>query len=372
MRLFLNIIYFNIIYLGIPLNNYIETYNREMVIIVKFIRGKQRTFVIGIVLIAIIATTTAFMCVMRKNITVFVDGEQIDLVTYQKTFEDALRKADIEIALNDKIDKDLSSKVVNNDAITINHAVTIKVFVDNKELNISSSEKNIASMLNTEKIALSSNDTVYPLIENKLSKGMNVIITRVKTETIQEKKPIDFKTVIKDDKDKLKSQSSVIQTGIRGEKSITFNVTYENGKEINRKVVKEMVVKEPQHKIIAQGTQSPITISRGSSSKTLNASTTSTSKTINVKATAYCAVDGNDAYTSSGRKAVRNPSGYSTIAVDPNVIPLGTRLYVDGYGYAIAADKGCGVKGKFIDVFFNTSEEANNWGVRYLSVKILD
>ncbi|MBU3143999.1 3D domain-containing protein [Clostridium sp. CF012] len=323
---------------------------------------------------AIITTTTAFMSIARKNITVVVDGKQIKLVTYQKTVETALRKAKIHIAVKDKIDKVLNSKVVNNDVITINHAINLKVFVDNKELNIASAEKDIALMLNTEKINLGSNDMVYPSIENKLSKDMNIIITRVKTETVQEKKPIDFKTVIKNDKDTLKSQSKVLQNGINGEKSITLDVTYKNGKEVNRKVIKEMVVKEPQHKIIAQGTMPARTLSRGASSKALNIRATATSeKTLNVKATAYWAVDGiNDTYTFSGRKAVRNSSGYSTIAVDPNVIPLGTKLYVEGYGNAIAADKGSGVKGNFIDVFFNTREEALHWGVKYLKVRILD
>lgn len=345
-----------------------------MIIIVIFIKNKQRKIVFGLVLVTIIATLTTFMCIMRKNIMVVVDGKQIKLVTYQKTFDLALKKADINITVKDKIDKVLSSKIVDNDVITINHAVNLKVFVDNKELNIASAEKDIALMLNTEKITLNPNDKVSPSIENKLSKDMNVTITRVKTQTIQQKKPIDFKTVIKKDTDTLKSQSKVMQNGIKGEKSITLNVTYENGKEVTRKVVKELVVKKPQNKIIAQGTLSNITVSRGGSSttsaKTINFNSSSTSsKTLNVKATAYWGVN---AYTYSGRKAVRDPNGYSTIAVDPNIIPLGTKLYVEGYGYAIATDKGSGVKGKFIDVFFNTLEEASNWGVKYPTVRILD
>ena len=109
-----------------------------------------------------------------------------------------------------------------------------------------------------------------------------------------------------------------------------------------------------------------ITFSRGGSSIT-------SKDIINVKATAYWAVNGvNNTYTASGKKAVRNPNGYSTIAVDPNIIPMGTKLYVEGYGYAIAADKGSGIKGNFIDVFFNTREEAINWGVKYVKVQILD
>jgi len=314
------------------------------------------------VLTTIIATITTFLFIMRKDITVVVDGKEIKLVTYKPTFDLALKKANIHISIKDRIDKSLYSKIVNNDVITINHAVNLKVFVDNKELNISSAQKNVAVMLNTEKINLGPYDKIYPTIGNKLSSGMNITITRVKTETLQQKKLIDFNTVIKKDKNTLEAQSKVLQNGISGEKNIVTKVIYENGKEVARKVIKENVVKKPQSKIIAQGTLSSITVSRGQSS-------TTPSKTLKVKATAYSAVN---AYTSSGRKAVRNSNGFSTIAVDPNIIPLGTRLYVEGYGYAIAADEGSGVKGKFIDVFFNTIEEASNWGVKYLEVKILD
>jgi uncharacterized protein YabE (DUF348 family) len=337
-----------------------------MIIIVKFIKDKRKKIIIHSILVTLIASLTIFMCFVRKNITVVVDGNPIKLVTYQKTFDSALKKANIEIDVKDKIDKALNSKIANKDVITIHRAVNLKVFVDNKELNIKSAEKDIALMLSTEKVTLSPNDKVSPSKESKLSTDMEVIITRVKTETIKETKSIDYKTVIEKDNNTLKSHSKVLQKGINGEKSITLNLTYENGKEVNREVVKETIVKEPQSKIIVQGTLPTISFSRGDSSKT-------SGKIINVKATAYWAVNGvNSTYTASGRKAVRNPNGYSTIAVDSSIIPLGTKLYVQGYGYAIAADEGSGVVGKFIDVYFNTREEACDWGVKYLKVQILD
>lgn len=346
-----------------------------MIIIVKFIKDKQKKMVIAFILMTIITTSTIFMCFIRKNVTVVVDGKPIKLITYQNTFGGALKKADINIEIKDKVDKSLNSKIVNNDVITINRAVNLKVFVDNKEFNIKSAEKDIALMLNTEKIVISPTDKVSPSLETKLSTGMDVIITRVKTETIQEKKPIDFKTVIKEDNNTLKSHSEVSQKGVKGEKNITLNVTYENGKEVNREIIKEMVIKEPHNKIIVQGTLNAITISRGESPRTsikaLDANATP-GKTFTVKATAYWADSATNVYTASGKKAVRNSNGYSTIAVDPRVIPLGTKLYVEGYGYAIAADTGSSIKGNFIDVFFNTSNEVHNWGVKYLKVKILD
>ncbi|MBK5241459.1 3D domain-containing protein [Clostridium sp.] len=349
-----------------------------MIIIIEFLKVKRRKFIIGFMLLTIIITSTVFVGFARKNITVVVDGNPIKLVTYQKTFDQALKKANISIALKDKLDKALDSKIVNNDIITINRAVSLNVLVDNKELNITSSEKDVAQMLITEKIVLSPNDKILPSLKTNITKGMDVIITRVKTETLEEKQAIDFKTVITNDNAVLKSKKSITQNGVKGEKSISIDVTYENGKEVSRKVVKETIVKNPINKIIVQGTMSPKTISRGDisekSTEVVNVSVTNTSgKTLNVKATAYWAFNGvNNTYTASGRKAVRNPNGYSTIAVDTKVIPLGTKLYVEGYGNAIAADKGSSVKGNYIDVYFNTRQEAINWGVKYLKVTILD
>ncbi len=117
-----------------------------------------------------------------------------------------------------------------------------------------------------------------------------------------------------------------------------------------------------------QNVSASVSPSRGATLK----STAPSGKSFRVKATAYSTDSPGNTYTASGMKTERNPNGYSTIAVDPNVIPLGTKLYVEGYGNAIAADTGSAIKGNFIDVFFNTREETSNWGVKYLNVQILD
>ena len=91
-------------------------------------------------------------------------------------------------------------------------------------------------------------------------------------------------------------------------------------------------------------------------------------KTLTMESTAYYG----HGITASGLKPVRNPNGVSTIAVDPNVIPLGTKVYVSGYGVAIAADTGGAIKGNIIDVFLNTHEECMSWGRRQVTVQILE
>ena len=91
-------------------------------------------------------------------------------------------------------------------------------------------------------------------------------------------------------------------------------------------------------------------------------------KTLTMESTAYYG----HGITASGLKPVRNPDGISTIAVDPDVIPLGTKVYVSGYGLAIAADTGGAIKGNIIDVFLNTHEECISWGRRNVTVQILE
>ena len=75
--------------------------------------------------------------------------------------------------------------------------------------------------------------------------------------------------------------------------------------------------------------------------------------------------------TSSGMSCERDPDGISTISVDPSIIPLGTMVYIEGYGYAVAADTGGSVKGNKIDVYFNSLSECYNWGSKSVKVTIL-
>ncbi|WAG56320.1 G5 domain-containing protein [Clostridium estertheticum] len=344
--------------------------------------GRRIKFVIGFILVVMITTSTIFVCFIRKNITVVIDGKSTNMVTYQKTFGNALKKSGISIDVKDKVDKALNSKIQNNSVITITRAINVNVFVDNKKLNVKSAEKDVALMLKAQQITISPTDKISPSKETKLSSGLGITITRVNSKTINQSKPVDFKTVIKENGSILKSERTISQNGVNGVKNITLNVTYENGKEVARKVVKETLVTQPKDKIIVQGTMPAVSVSRGSSisrestaakATPISSKSNSYSKTFSVKTTAYWGSEGtNNTYTASGQKAVRNPNGYSTVAVDPSVIPLGTKLYIEGYGNAIAADTGSAIKGNFIDLFFNNEGECGDWGVQYLTVHILN
>jgi 3D (Asp-Asp-Asp) domain-containing protein len=102
------------------------------------------------------------------------------------------------------------------------------------------------------------------------------------------------------------------------------------------------------------------------------ATSSSSSKTITVSATAYTAFcNGCSGITATGINLRANP-GLKVIAVDPRVIPLGSKVHVEGYGYAIAGDTGGAIKGNKIDLFMPSRSNALNFGRKTVSVKILN
>ncbi|AOZ90384.1 peptidoglycan-binding protein [Bacillus xiamenensis] len=98
----------------------------------------------------------------------------------------------------------------------------------------------------------------------------------------------------------------------------------------------------------------------------------SVKKEMTVTATAYTANDGGiSGITATGVNLNKNPNA-KVIAVDPKVIPLGSKVYVEGYGEAIAADTGGAIKGNKIDVHVPSKSQAKNWGVKSVKVKVLN
>jgi len=102
------------------------------------------------------------------------------------------------------------------------------------------------------------------------------------------------------------------------------------------------------------------------------APTSSEAKEMTVTATAYTAFcEGCTGVTSTGIDLRSNPD-QKVIAVDPTVIPLGSRVWVEGYGEAIAGDVGSAIQGNIIDVFIAEKDDALNWGRQTVKIKILD
>ena len=318
---------------------------------------------IGITIAVIIS---AFVITMKKTIIIIDSGKKAQFISYRSTVRQAIDSKKIKLNSKDKVFPSLNSRLSDGETITITRAVNVTVNVDGKVLNIQSPEKNIISMLKAEDIKIGSMDKVEPDIKSSLTPGMKIDIIRVEVKNYTQRLALNFKEVVKNNERLPNTKRSVISEGRDGEKEVTTKVVYENGKEVSRNVVSEVILKNPSDRVIVQGTYPSMPVSRGGNVLPY-------ARVVKVRATAYWAVNGvGKTYTGSGRKAIRNPDGYSTIAVDRNLIPYGTRLFVEGYGFAIAADTGTAIIGKTIDVYFNTYKEACHWGVKYVNLYILE
>jgi 3D (Asp-Asp-Asp) domain-containing protein len=123
----------------------------------------------------------------------------------------------------------------------------------------------------------------------------------------------------------------------------------------------------------AKAKRAAVAAARTTSSNMPSRGTPSAGRMVTVEATGYIAMcsEGCTGITATGLNLKDNPHA-KVIAVDPNVIPLGTKVYVPGYGYAIAADTGGGIDGWEIDIHFPTTAEAKQWGRRTVQIKILN
>ncbi len=189
-----------------------------------------------------------------------------------------------------------------------------------------------------------------------------------------------------------KGQEKVINEGQDGVKEITHKVTYQDGAEASREAVSETITVEPENKVIAQGTADPTPKPVKTSEKEAGGESAAPSKKssvsddggsingykykkkITMTATAYSpAAEENGGYTVS---AMGNPLSYGIVAVDPNIVPLGSKVYVtsaDGswsYGVASAEDTGGAIKGNRIDLCYTSG--ASDFGRKSCVVYVLE
>ena len=75
-------------------------------------------------------------------------------------------------------------------------------------------------------------------------------------------------------------------------------------------------------------------------------------------------------YALPGRTASGRPVGWGAVAVDPSVIPLGSRMNIPGYGIGVAADTGGAIQGARIDLWFPTVADARAWGSRVVTITV--
>lgn len=352
---------------------------------------------------------------------VMTDGERYETVRlYPGSVEEACSKAgfrNVEV-VNRKDDDGIVY-------LTLKETFDVSIQTSEQTLTIRTAPCTVGELLEANGISVGSDDIVTPDVDDWLSESSQITVTRVTFTTETETEEIPFSVEVQYDSQMLKGEQEIARYGENGEKSIQYRVEEHDGEEVSREVVNEEEVKLPVNCIVKQGIriaqneQEEQAVSAESQTTASNQTLPQTTQTestdenglstagrsqvwsvpagidddtenkiitagdgssyeytavIDVTATAYHRVEDGGEITASG-----TVTQYGTIAVDPRVIPLGSRLYVvsDGgdqswsYGPGLAEDTGGLIKGAKIDLFFMTGDEATDFGVRPAKVYIL-
>ncbi|MBP7791606.1 MAG: 3D domain-containing protein [Candidatus Goldbacteria bacterium] len=179
------------------------------------------------------------------------------------------------------------------------------------------------------------------------------------------KEIIPFKTVEKYNKKVQKGWNIWLKEGENGWKNVVhFRLSFFNRLDFYKPVYVSKTIKEPADAMVIRGSgdkSHPITVPKD----------TYVHQTLEMEATGYDPYPDINQIDWAGKTYLGWRARYGIAAVDPNVIPLRRLIFVDGYGFAWTGDTGGAIKGKKIDLCFNSTKEAFVWGRKKVNVYVL-
>ncbi len=345
----------------------------------------KQYIVLTVASVAVLATVVGIGFSMSKTV-VIVDGNNAEkeVITFNRYVDDVLEAENIELGEYDKLSVAADSELKDNMRIEIQRAFMVSVTENGVTKEHMAVGKTAGEVLNGLGYNVKETDKLTPAFNESVAGVENILVVRTEEKIMKITEDIPFETTERTNAALALGRTKVIQEGEPGEKSISYKVYYEDGVEVSREKISEEVVTPAIEKITEIGTKrsssSPNVIAAAGTIQTSRSGNLAYSKVITLNATAYDASScgkspSHPAYgiTATGRRA-----GYGIVAVDPNVIPLGSTLYIetaDGsyvYGHAIAADTGGAIKGNRIDLCYDTRQEALNFGRRQVKVYVLN
>ena len=272
----------------------------------------------------------------------------------------------------------------------------VKIILQNGyEMTALTSKTKVSDILEENNIILEDNQKTIPDLDSEIAAGETIKITDKSYNEVQiakisedgvetsldqllenyapvtekivvEQVTIPYETVTKNTTNATTGTTNkVLQQGKDGLKEVTYKVKYQNEVEIEKTVISEVVITEPVDKIVQVQkvqTSRSSTLPRTSSSSTTGGTT--------YKITAYCPCSKccgkTTGRTASGTKATAG----RTVAASSK-FAFGTKLNIGGHIYTVE-DRGGAVNGNKIDIFVNTHSEALQWGVRYMTVSVVN
>lgn len=342
------------------------------------VQHKKQLLRIGVLALAMILSATLLIQpAAAKNTYVINVGDEV-LVhnTYATDPTEVLQEAGVTLGEDDLIETTPSEEGAQ---ITIIRGMKITVnYCDKETFHLVSYGETVDALFDRNGIALTENSRVSVALDAETCDGMEIVVNDTIISTEQYTMTLPY-SVEYQDTDALKAGTEVVLfQGANGQVRYTAKVTYVNGDEASREILGEEVLTEPVTQIVARGTGD------GTGSKTgkpiigdgviidCNGDVLTFTHRDTYVATAYSRTCEGGEIT-----AIGTPTRVGAIAVDPRLIPYGTRMFIvskDGryiYGVATAEDCGGSIKGKRIDLFYETRSECLTFGMRDIDVYFL-
>jgi len=329
------------------------------------------------------ALTILFLMLLHgasaMSVTVVDGGKSTVIHTRSSDVRSLFQEHNIAVGPYDQLSPPLNADLGDGSTIVIDRAASVTLIADGKNAVQYTTEETVKDALSSLNVQLGARDKIYPAPDTPVYDGMKIRIVRVTKEVKEAKIPVQFTVVEKKDASLLQGKQKVVQTGKPGMIVKKFEKVYEDGRLVSDRMLSKAVAQSAVPKIVAVGTKKKPAVTAlsydaraeaSADAKTLklNGRTVKVKSVLsNVTLTAYTAGPestgkdkGDPGYgiTASGTKV----SEGRTISVDPDVIPLGWWVYIEGIGFRRAEDTGSAVKGKKIDVYYDSEKYANKFG----------
>jgi len=292
---------------------------------------------------------------LQKPVAIEVDGKVIKTrVLFTGTVGEVLDDNKIKLVGKDTVEPSRDSAINKNMQITVIRAFNVKVTADGVTKEINTTPVTIKEAVALAGFKLGEMDIVKTLPVTKVVPQQDIEVIRVTEQVISQDEEMPYQVEKTVDTTLETGLTRTLKAGKNGVARNTLKVTYYNGQEAKRDIVKIETLVQPQNKVVAMGNIT--SVSRGG-------------QRLDFREARYMQAT---AYTYTGfRTATGKDPAVGMVAVDPQEIPLGTKMYIEGYGYAWAADTGGAVKGNVIDLFMEENSQCVKWGRRTVKVYLL-
>ncbi|SDF01225.1 3D domain-containing protein [Sporolituus thermophilus] len=317
--------------------------------------GRRKTALLA-ALLAISLLVTGFVWAQKK-VHVVADGRTIAIRTLHSTIEEVLAQAGVYLGPKDEY-RLSTPGLQDGTVIEVYRAVPVTVVYQGKTDIVVTGKPTVGEVLDALGIPRDQ-VKVAPDRDVRPTAGMTIKVATVTEKLVQQEIELPYPVVRQPDAKLEKGDEAIVADGEVGLKVATVKLRYEDGELAGSETLSEKVVREPKPRIIHVGTRDTVETSRG---------TLRFKRVQWMEATAYNPTDG----APHGLTATGIPARHGIVAVDPDVIPLGTRVYIPNYGLALAADVGGAIVGNRIDLCMEGYQEAWNFGRRMVKVYILD